>query len=290
MVGRGVRCCVAAAAIVLTVPTVANAVDLPPPPYSPTVDDAAAPAPAPVNAASTDTTNPPDASPTPRRRPSLGVGAYGPAVRDLQRELRRRGVRVAVDGAFGPRTLRAVQAIQRRLGLRVSGVADAPLLRRLGVRFRGTASAPRTVVGAPRATNRLKTFPVQGDYSYSDTWGAPRSQGGHEGADIMADRHAPLVAADDAVVAKLSRTETGLGGIYLWLRRADGLQYYYAHMQTIAVGLRVGSRVNVGQVVGTVGNSGDARGGATHVHFEIRQEWTSMNPYRDLVAVDRQRT
>ncbi len=68
MVGRGVRCCVAAAAIVLTVPTVANAVDLPPPPYSPTVDGGAAPAPAPGDAASPDNTNPPDASPTPRRR------------------------------------------------------------------------------------------------------------------------------------------------------------------------------------------------------------------------------
>ncbi len=156
---------------------------------------------------------------------------------------------------------------------------------------RGTASAPRTVVGAPRASKRLKSFPVQGDYSYSDTWGAPRSQGGHEGADIMADRHAPLVAADDAVVAKLSRTETGLGGIYLWLRRADGLQYYYATCSDRRGPKRSGRRrVNVGQVVGTVGNSGDARGGATHVHFEIRQEWTSMNPYRDLVAVDRQRT
>lgn len=69
-----------------------------------------------------------------------------------------------------------------------------------------------------------------------------------------------VVAADDGVVSTLTRVERGLGGIDLWLRRADG--------------------------VGTVGNSGDARRGPTHLHFEIRDEWTPTNPYPHLVAVD----
>ncbi|WP_217914748.1 M23 family metallopeptidase [Miltoncostaea marina] len=270
---RVVRRWLTAVAVVAAVPSVANAADraieIPPAPKS--SRQAAVPM---------HRTAPPSA------QSALRLGSRGPGVRDLQRELRRRGIRVAVDGAFGPLTRRAVQTLQRRLGLRASGVADARLLRRVGLRVRGVASAPRAVIRAGRTTGRLKVFPVQGEYSYSDTWGAPRSQGSHEGTDIMADRHTPLVAADDAVVSKLSRVETGLGGIYLWLRRSDGLQYYYAHMQTIAAGLEVGTSVSAGQVVGTVGNSGDARYGAPHLHFEIRDGWTPMNPYRDLVAVD----
>jgi len=112
----------------------------------------------------------------------------------------------------------------------------------------------------------------------------------------MADRARtpPLVAADDAVVRRTAvhARRPACADLYLWLPcRADGLQLLLRpHADDRRGPKRSGSRVNVGQVVGTVGNSGDARGGATHVHFEIRQEWTSMNPYRDLVAVDRQRT
>jgi murein DD-endopeptidase MepM/ murein hydrolase activator NlpD len=84
----------------------------------------------------------------------------------------------------------------------------------------------------------------------------------------------------------MSRAETGLGGIYVWLRRADGVQYYYAHMESIAEGLEVGSRITVGQVLGGVGNSGDARGAPPHLHFEIRHAWTPINPYPHLQAVD----
>lgn len=113
-----------------------------------------------------------------------------------------------------------------------------------------------------------------------------RGQGSHQGIDIMADRNTPLVAVDDGAISQLSRAETGLGGIYVWLRRADGVQYYYAHMESVAEGLEIGSRISVGQVLGTVGNSGDARSAPPHLHFEIRNEWTPINPYRHLQAVD----
>ncbi|WP_217913809.1 M23 family metallopeptidase [Miltoncostaea marina] len=292
--GRVARRWIGALAVMAAVPAGASAAERapelpPPPPPRPAPVAAPAPTEARVAAVSMHMTTRRAARPAPRLGPSLRLGARGPAVRELQRELRRRGIRVAVDGAFGPRTRRAVRSLQRRLGLRASGVADARVMRRLGLRVRAAAAAPRAVMRAGRTTSRLEVFPVRGEYSYSDTWGAPRSQGSHEGTDIGADRHTPLVAADDAVVSKLSRVETGLGGIYLWLRRADGIQYYYAHMQRIAAGLELGSRVSAGQVIGTVGNSGDARYGATHVHFEIRQNWTSMSPYRHLVAVDRDR-
>ena len=209
----------------------------------------------------------------------LRVGSTGRAVRDLQRALRRRGLRLAVDGEFGPATRRAVKRVQRRLGLRRTGIANAGLLRRLGVKVPSPSAAPP-------GTGYVTTFPVAGGHSYSDDWGAPRPQGGHEGTDIMAARSTPVVAADGGTIVTMTRIESGLGGIYLWLRRSDGIQYYYAHMQSIADGLGVGAAVTAGQIVGAVGNSGDARNGPTHLHFEVRREWTPFDPYPQLVAVD----
>ena len=53
---------------------------------------------------------------------------------------------------------------------------------------------------------------------------------------------------------------------------------------------RTGSKVTAGQVIGAVGNTGDARYGATHCHFEIRPSGTPIDPYPHLVAVDPERT
>lgn len=251
----------------------AGAIELPSAPQPHT-----AAAPAPIGAAADGTTR---TGAAPNR---LGVGARGALVRDLQRQLRRRGLRLGVDGVFGAATRRALMQLQRRLGLAVTGDADRALLRRLGLNSRRIASG--TPGSTAAGSGYVKAFPVGGEHSYSDDWGAARSQGGHEGTDIMADRHTPAIAADNGVISKISRTETGLGGIYLWLRRGDGTQYYYAHMQSIVPGLNLGSRVSAGQQVGTIGNSGDARYGVTHLHFEIRRGWTPFNPYPELARAD----
>jgi murein DD-endopeptidase MepM/ murein hydrolase activator NlpD len=242
-----------------------------------------APAPAPPAAA------PAPAAATRSIAVRLRIGSRGGAVRDLQRELRRRGHRIAVDGAFGPATKRAVKRMQKRFRMRATGIADARLLKRLGLPTRTVAAAPvqaAPTAVVPGASPYLKVFPIAGEYTYFDDYGAPRGQGGHQGNDIMADRNTPLVAVDDGVIAKMSRAEVGLGGVYVWLKRADGVQYYYAHMESIAEGLAVGSRITVGQVLGGVGNSGDARSAPPHLHFEIRNEWTPINPYPHLQAVD----
>jgi murein DD-endopeptidase MepM/ murein hydrolase activator NlpD len=261
----------------------AQAVELPSAPAevtegaAPAPPPAAAPAPAPAAAPAVATRSVPV---------RLRIGSRGNAVRDLQRELRRRGARIAVDGAFGPATKRAVQRIQRRFRMKRTGIVGPKLLRRLGLPTRAAAAARAPAPTAPTTTTYLKVFPVQGDYSYFDDYGAPRGSGSHQGNDIMSDRGTPLVAVDDGVISKMSRAETGRGGIYIWLRRADGVQYYYAHMESIAEGLETGSRITVGQVVGTVGNTGDARGAPPHLHFEIRHAWTPINPYPHLQAVD----
>jgi murein DD-endopeptidase MepM/ murein hydrolase activator NlpD len=285
--GHGRLARIAAGALVLVAALLLGAataaaqdVDLPPAPTT-APPPAAAPAPPAPRAAPA----PVAAAVAPAAPVRLAIGAYGQAVRDLQRELRRRGMRLAVDGAFGPATRRAVKRMQKRLRMRQTGVADARLLKRLGLRTRAVASG-----GLPAASGSspyLDVFPVAGEHSFFDDYGAARGQGPHQGNDIMADRGTPAVAVDDAVVHRLSRVETGLGGIYVWLKRADGVQYYYAHLNTVAEGLDVGSAVAVGQVIGTVGNTGDARHGAPHLHFEIRPDGvTTINPYQHLVAVD----
>jgi murein DD-endopeptidase MepM/ murein hydrolase activator NlpD len=265
-------------------------------PSPPATTPAPGAAPAPTAAAPDPAAPAPSAdagAPAPAATPAevtLRIGSAGPLVKDLQSELRRRGLRVAVDGAFGPATKKAVKKLQKRLKLRPTGVASPSFLTRIGVSTRLAAAATTPVAPkiAPGASPYLSVFPVAGTYTYTDDFGQPRHQGRHEGNDIMADRGTPLLAVDDASVVRLSRTETGLGGISIWLERAgDGTQYYYAHMTTIAAGLDVGSKVGVGQVIGSVGNTGDARYGAPHLHFELHPGGgDAVDPYPHLVAVD----
>ncbi len=267
----------------------AQDVPIPTPPAT-TPAPGAAPAPsgstAPAATPAAPATQPTTPAPAVSTLTMLRVGATGLEVEDLQRALRKRGLRVAVDGEFGPATKRAVKIVQKRMRLRATGVATPTFLKRLGVRAKVAAATPTPVV-LRGASPYLSVFPVGGTHTYTDDFGAPRHQGRHEGVDIMAARGTPLLAVDDATVIRLSRTETGLGGISLWLERADGVQYYYAHMTQIADGLDVGSKVAVGQLVGTVGNTGDARYGATHCHFEIHPGGgAATDPYPHLRAVD----
>jgi peptidoglycan hydrolase-like protein with peptidoglycan-binding domain len=201
----------------------------------------------------------------------LSIGAEGPPVRRLQLALRRQGIPVAPDGAFGPATRRAVARFQRRTGLAVNGAADIALLRRLD---------------ATRARH-LTVFPVDGPRAFSDDFGAPRHQGRHQGIDILAAPGTPVVAVADGVIDQLSRADTGLGGIRVWLRDDAGTRYYFAHLRSIPAGIQVGTRVRAGTKIGEVGRTGDARGGVFHLHFEMHPGGgKAVNPYRELRDLD----
>jgi murein DD-endopeptidase MepM/ murein hydrolase activator NlpD len=223
----------------------------------------------------------------------------GRDVRQFQRILRKRGFRrIVADGAFGARTERAVRRLQSLLGLPVTGVVDSATFTKVGVKVRisksGTTPAPPAPTGdyplaGPNAASAkyLKVFPVAGRHRYSNDFGAPRSQGSHQGNDIMADRGVPLRAVADGSIKRLTRSETGLGGLWVWFTDTAGNEYYYAHMDTVAADLTVGMSVAAGHVLGTVGNTGDARYGAPHLHFEIHPGGgPAVNPYTDLLAVD----
>ena len=262
-------------------------------PGVPPADAGVAPAPvasAPVATAPAATIPPAAAAAAPGTAGSLARGSGGADVKALQRKLRVRGIRVPVDGAYGRQTRAGVRILQRKLHLRATGVADAKLLSKLGLKIRAVASAPAatpTAPAAPAAAQYLKVFPVSGTHSFADDFGAARHQGSHEGNDIMSPRGTPVVAVADGTIKRLTRVETGLGGIWIWLVDTAGNEYYYAHLTDIVAGLDAGSKVTAGQQIGTVGNTGDARFGDCHLHFEVHPGGGgAVDPYTDLVAVD----
>ena len=120
----------------------------------------------------------------------------------------------------------------------------------------------------PRLTPQGYVFPVFGPSSWSDTFGAPRATTGwHHGADIFAQLGAPVLAANDGIVFSVGWIP--IGGNRFWLRDDQGNQFYYAHLSAFSTLAVNGRRVRAGDVLGFVGNTGDARGTPYHLHFEI---------------------
>lgn len=123
-------------------------------------------------------------------------------------------------------------------------------------------------------------FPVagKGNRDVQSFWGASRDGGGrsHEGVDIFASRGTPVVAVSKGFVTRTGNQ--GLGGRQVWLRDADtGNSYYYAHLDSIIT--EQGRDVQTGDTLGLVGNTGNAAGGATHLHFGIYTSGGAVDPY-----------
>lgn len=113
-------------------------------------------------------------------------------------------------------------------------------------------------------------FPVAGRDTKSilSGFGEPRDAGRrkHHGVDIFARRHTPVVATSPAYVRRV--TDWKLGGRVVWLHdRARSLHIYYAHLETQQA--VEGTWVEPGDLIGTVGNSGNARTTSPHLHFGI---------------------
>ncbi|MFP4310703.1 MAG: peptidoglycan DD-metalloendopeptidase family protein [Nitriliruptoraceae bacterium] len=127
--------------------------------------------------------------------------------------------------------------------------------------------------------------PVQGAVAgrdFSNDWGYPRSGGRtHEGNDIFAARGTPIVAVADAVIVRWNppSAPTGLGGITVTYRTADGSEWYNAHLDSVAEGIAPGVQVARGQPIGTVGNTGNARTTPPHVHLGRRYAGSWVNPW-----------
>ena len=167
------------------------------------------------------------------------------------------------------------------------------LLLLLGVFAGTTAAAASPGQGVPDLV-----FPVVGDVEYQDDFGAPRGQGPHEGNDILADWRAPAVAVEDGKVHFYEGSYRA--GCMLYLYGKSGTMYLYIHLNNdltpnsedeggcvsgvaFAPGLEDGDKVRAGQLIGYVGDSGDAEGIHHHLHFEVHpHDGDAVSPFKYL--------
>ena len=115
----------------------------------------------------------------------------------------------------------------------------------------------------------LAVFPVAGADSRAvqSVFGDPREGGAreHHGVDVFAPRGTPVLAVAEGVVGRVG--DGGIGGKTVWLRDRDGRTFYYAHLDSQLV--RSGKRVQPGDTLGLVGNTGNARTTPPHLHFGL---------------------
>ena len=111
----------------------------------------------------------------------------------------------------------------------------------------------------------------------ADTWGAPRGRDRrHQGVDIFAPRGTVVRSTTRGLVASIR--EGGLGGRQVWVLGPARQRHYYAHLDSWAEGLEVGDVVWPGDALGGVGNSGNARGTPTHLHYGIYTTDGALDP------------
>jgi murein DD-endopeptidase MepM/ murein hydrolase activator NlpD len=144
-------------------------------------------------------------------------------------------------------------------------VGDAPRLRpNRGVKKK--SKEPLKL--QPKLTAGRYVFPVYGATSYIDTFGAARADVTyHHGDDIFGRLGQPLVAVSDGTVFSVGWNK--VGGNRLWILDGQGNQFYYAHLSAFSTAATNGAHVKAGQVVGFMGNTGDAEGTPVHLHFEV---------------------
>lgn len=111
----------------------------------------------------------------------------------------------------------------------------------------------------------------------TDTWGGARSQGrSHEGIDIFAPRGTPIQATTQGIISKVG--QNNLGGRVVVVIGPGGAGHYYAHLESYA-DISPNDWINAGDIIGYVGDSGNAKGTPTHVHYGIYINGRAVNPY-----------
>lgn len=140
-------------------------------------------------------------------------------------------------------------------------------------------------------------FPVAGRHRFGQDFGDPRAgRRRHAGTDILADKMTPVVAVADGTVWWAHDVRGG-DCCDLALRHRDGWVTVYVHLNNdtlgtddgegfgIAPGITEGTPVTAGQVIGWVGDSGNAEAKAPHLHFELRRpNGQAINPFPSLRA------
>jgi hypothetical protein len=163
------------------------------------------------------------------------------------------------------------------------------LLALLGVAGAASAAVPK------KGAVPVLIFPVAGAAKYIYDFGQARGGGTHQGNDLMAAKKTPVVAVEAGTVKFW--TTSANAGCMLYLHGDSGTTYMYIHLNndltmrndnrgkcvpgvSYARGLKDGAKVSAGQMVGYVGDSGDANGIASHLHFEVHPGGgAAVSPY-----------
>lgn len=205
------------------------------------------------------------------------LGQRSDAVRAVQNALVATGIEVkgGADGVFGIATAISIGKFQESQNIPVTKALDVRTAIALGV-LPSVESMGLTAI---------KVFPVQGACSFTDTWGDPRSGGrSHIGVDITAATGKALYAVVDGYISQVTAGGS-LSGNALRVSQSDGTYFFYAHMDSFAPGIGVGTPVRAGQIIGYVGATGNA--GGSHLHFEVHPfGGDPVNPYPVVKVVD----
>ncbi len=145
----------------------------------------------------------------------------------------------------------------------------------------GVAAGTAVAFAASKVPEHI-IFPVVGQVQYVDDFGAPRPGGRHQGNDLMAAKKSAAVAPESGKVKYWATSRAA--GCMLYLYGDSGTTYYYIHLNNdltmrndnrgkcvkgVAYTVANGARVAAGQQIAYVGDSGDANGGNSHLHFEV---------------------
>lgn len=156
-----------------------------------------------------------------------------------------------------------------------------------------------TVVFAAETEIRAITFPTERTVTFTDDFGDARSAHLHEANDLIGKKMMPLYAAVDGRVRSINDPEESWG-YAVTIQDEDGYTYHYLHINNdtpgtddgnggieyaYAPGIVRGATVTKGQLIGWMGDSGNAENISAHLHFEIRMpDRTAINPYESLMA------
>lgn len=167
---------------------------------------------------------------------------------------------------------------------RIPGAFDTNKLVAVAAELRGLGLSEREVIARV-----YPPFFIAGPSSWIDTWGAPRYGPApgqvrtHEGQDVFCDYGDPILAPEAGTV---DFSNGGLGGIVARVHTDDGRYWYMAHLSDVNTEeFKIGDRVEVGDIVGYCGNSGNAITSPPHVHIGWYAEGgtDTQNPMRHLV-------
>lgn len=152
---------------------------------------------------------------------------------------------------------------------------------------RGSSEMQRNINALPSTPVQSVSIPILFGVALntiSPNFGDPRSGGRkHEGEDMLAPLGTPIVSPTDAVVLR-----TGVGpseGNYVYTANPSGETFVYMHLDRIGEGVNSGVVLKRGSLIGYVGDTGNAKGGAAHLHFEIHNSsGTPVDPFPRLTS------